>query len=476
MSSRAPVSPSCAAPAARTAPAWARVLCLLALAGLAYGFARVGLLFISKGGPDFEYFYKAGANLLHRGGLDGGIDVVAGQVVERGTLDWYFPFVSRVMSIFALLPYGAAGQAWLVLNVAALLGTVWMLGRHVSGLPPRDWAVTQLVPVLLLSAYWFWEFRLNQVNVLTLLLVVGSFTAWQSGRLLSGGFWLGLAVLIKITPALLVFWFLLKRQYRTVAAAAVTFLLAGPLADLVVLRPATAVDAYRSWIHNAVTTGSQTGLVRTQRETDWRNQGFSAVLCRWLHATSYSTRFDNDPRVQADYGDQAPRYLNIVDLPTQTVARLVTVCNVALLGGLAWLARRPAAQLSPWQIRLEWALFVLAMLFFMPIVRRYHVIWALPALSVMAGVVHHAGHGTRWSRLAIAAMLMVGAAQVTLLYRPLEARGTILASLVVLAMPLVSALLRLAREPGWLRSSLPDSTSPIVPAGGPPPAGAPAHG
>ena len=419
-----------------------RGLCLLALLGAAAWFAQVGGLHVQLHDPDFEYFYKGGASLLKDGRLDPGYDLVAGRVERRGMLDWYWPCVPRLMALFALLPYEAAGFTWLGLNLVSMLATLWLVGRHLTGLPPRDWPVTQLVPFVLLLFYWRWEFFLNQINNLTLLLMVGSFVCWQRRRHWVGGFWLGLAILLKVSPGLLVVWFVLKREYRTVAAALATVLLAGPVADLPALGLEQSAAAYRTWIDKAVTTGSHRGLILTQRETDWRNQGLGVVLRRWLHPTDYSTRFDNDPRlVQRD----EPRTMNVVDLPLARVARIADVVVVTSLLGLLWLARSPARSLSVWQLRFEWALFLLALLWLMPVLRRYHMIWALPAISLVCAGIHYRGWANRWTVGALIALACVALAQVGLIWRGVEARGVILASVLVLALPLVALLVRLRR-------------------------------
>ncbi len=442
----------------RTAPNAVRGVCYVLLGLLCVWLGQIGGLHIQMGDPDFEYFYKAGAWLARHGTLDPGYDLVNGRPLHRGTLDWYWPFVPRIMSLFALLPYNAAGFVWLGLNLAAMLAILRMLGRNLTGLPPRDWPVTQLVPLLVLVGYWWWEFRLNQIDAFTLLFIVGSFVCWQAGRAWVGGFWLGLAILLKLTPALLLGWFLLKRQYRTVASAALCVVIWGPAADLIVFGPAQAAAAYRSWTSRAVGEGSQRALILNQREMDWRNQSVAAVLCRWLHPTDCRTRFDNDPRLTTA---QPSFRIHRAALPLPQVAAIAGGVSLVILAGLAWLMRRPATHLSTWQLRFEWALAVLGMLLLMPVMRRYHLIWGLPAVSLLGAGMHYAGRRSRWTWLALTFIGIVFAGQVLLLGTPadarswspiipLEAGGTILASVLLLAVPLVLVLIKLARRPDAL--------------------------
>lgn len=441
---------------APVAPRFVRRLCLLGLLAGGAALAQVGARAVVRGWPDFEYFYKAGTSLVARGTLDPGYDMEPGhRIVPRGGIDWYLPFVPRLMAGLAWLPPTPAGLIWLALNLTALAGTLRLVGRRLTGLPPVDWPVTQLVPFFMLFLFWWWEYRLNQIDVLTLLLMTGSFACWRWGRPWTGGFWLGLAMLIKLTPGLLVVWFLLKRQFRVVAAALVTVALAGPLADVVVFGPRSAWDAYRGWAERALVCGSQRGLILAQREMDWRNQALGAVASRWLHATNYATHYDNDPRLSRD---PRVRTLNVADLRPATVAGLVTAVQMASLAALLWLLRRPACGLTEWQLRLEWALCLLAMLWFMPVLRAYHFVWTYPLVAVLAGAAHHRGWRDRWTRITLGCLTLVVTAQAVgaaAVRGPqprlwLHAGGVLLTVLVVLAVPAVWSLVRLGRNSTWL--------------------------
>ena len=497
------------------APAGVRWTCLsvIVLLALYHGVCALGSL--RDGGPDFEYFFKSGAWLLDHGGRDTRYDINSaerlpdygghdarydrfddGRVVRRGGIEWYLPFVSRVMTgfveigrqakLFGSTPYRRTGVFWLAINLLVLFTILRLLGTHVMGLPPSDWAVTLLVPFIGLQLFWSWEFRLNQIDCLTLLLIVACFVHWQQGRRNVPGFWLGLAVLLKLTPALLIIWFALKRQFRTVAIAMVTVICAGPLGDLVAFGPSYAADWYRGWAEIAVVRGSHRGLILDEREVEWRNQSISAVAARWLHPTNAATRFDNDPRISRADPDM---YMNVVDWSNTTVATIVLSIVAASAIGLCWLARWPAARCSIWQLRVEWALFLVAMLWFMPVLRRYHFVMLLPALAVIAGCVHHCGWKSGIGRAGIATYAILILSQLATALRfwfrpsPSESLGAFLLILPVLAAPLIVLLRRLQRDPAaipedpyydaWRRGvqhpALPSPSAPAV-------AAKPAHG
>ncbi|MBN2446083.1 MAG: DUF2029 domain-containing protein [Phycisphaerae bacterium] len=435
----------------KLAPTWIRWTCLATFAMLAVGLFIAGIEPARKLGPDFEYFYKAGRVLLVHGTTDPGYDRLPnGQIERRGTIEWYPPCVGRIMTLFAWLPGEYAGLAWLTLNVVAMLACVRLIARNMMGLPPRDWPVVQLLPFLLLLPAWWWEFRLNQINNFTLLLLVASYVLWRRGQHTPAGFWLGIATILKLTPIVVLGWFVLKRQFRVVAIALLTIMLAGPVADAIVFGPKLASEHYATWAQTAI-SGSHRHLILSQREMDWRNQASGAVLCRWLHQTNISTTWYNDPRW---HDDPQQRFINIANLPLGTVAMLHTALAAALVLGLVWLARRPASALNDWQLRFEWALFTLAMLWLMPVMRRYHVVMSLPAISVLAAALHYAGPRGWWSRLAQAGVALVALTDIAVIIlvrqgnlQPVEAGGIILAATMMLGLPLVAALLWLWRNP-----------------------------
>lgn len=436
----------------RASPRLQRI-CLIAIALVVVHFVAVGGTAVVRRAPDFEYFYKAGASLARTGVLDPGLDRLPDGTIEpRGTIDWYLPFVHRLMTPLGLLPIKLAGWLWLLANVAIFFGTLWLMGRYVSGLPPGDWLVTAAVPVLATILFWHWEFRLNQVDNLTLLLMAAAFVLWRRGRHGLAGFWLGLAVLLKITPALLLVWFGLKRQPRIVAAAVVTVLLAGPASDAVVFGPRGAQEVYAGWFERAFTRSSSRGLIANQIEMDWRNQGVAAVLCRWLHPTSYALRFDNDPRIKID---REPAFVNIAELSLPTIARAVDVLMVAGLAALAWFCRRPAARLTPWQLRLEWSLVLLATLWFMPVLRRYHFIWMTPALTLLVSTAYYRWSSRTWRFAALGSIGLLVLGQAALLSRladtdVVEGAGVFQFTLLTTIAAVVWMLRRLARNPAEL--------------------------
>lgn len=423
------------------------VVATIALALIIGALVQLRLRWVRHQAQDFEFFYHGGAALLDRAMLDDGLDRHPdGAIERRGTIEWYPPFVSRLMTLPVWLgriivptskpaaetaaepatgvvsataesadsgighagasarqppakpdstslipntPFRAADLIWLAASAAALVAVLRLIGRRLPGLAADQWPAWVLLPLLAGGLFVHWEFRLNQVNVLTLLLLAGSLVCWEHNRRGIAGFWLGLAALLKITPAGLIAWFLLKREWRTATTAVLTIFLLGPLADAVVLLDGSYYrDVYRQWL-GGISRSSQTALIRDDRELDWRNAALGASLARTLTHTSYATRIENDPR--AERWNAPPAYANLLALPRGAVALAASALTAALLLGLMWLTRRPAASLTIERIRVEWAVWLLLLLCIMPVMRRYHLVWALPAFALLAAQAYRAG-------------------------------------------------------------------------------------
>jgi len=142
----------------------------------------------------------------------------------------YPPFAAVVLSPFALLPWEVATVGLLLVSLASLTITLYVVARRCWPGGGRDGAVALTafaLPVALLLEPIQETFRLGQVNLILMALVAADClverTRWPRGLLI------GIAAAIKLTPAVFVLFFLLRRDTRAavvtvIAAAAATAL------------------------------------------------------------------------------------------------------------------------------------------------------------------------------------------------------------------------------------------------------------
>lgn len=178
-----------------------------------------GALALAEGRPDLLYPEAATLNLgvlpdqeWVRFAVDRGVPHPSGYI--------YPPFLAVVLRPITALTYHRANQAWFVLNGLLLAAGI---GALLSWRPGSFDAVAGC-GVLFVSLCFYPTFRAmqcGQVSVLIFSLVCGALWLLRRRHDLSAGALVGLAAAIKLTPVVLVAWFLAARRYRAAAGAGV---------------------------------------------------------------------------------------------------------------------------------------------------------------------------------------------------------------------------------------------------------------
>jgi len=166
------------------------------------------------------------------------------------------PFVALLAMPLGLVPYGVAGQIWLLLELLCVATYLFVLLTKWERHPLLialfgTFALLNWHPLLA-------ELALGQLNALLAALLLGCWIAYERGHQRASGLLLGLAVSVKLFPALLIGFFLIRKRYRVVAWASASIALT-TVATLVALGPLTAqsyvahgLPATRLWLdHDA---------------------------------------------------------------------------------------------------------------------------------------------------------------------------------------------------------------------------------
>lgn len=261
----------------------------------------------------------------------------------------YPPLAAIAFSPLALVGLGAAGAAITVATLLLLVVSEWIVltrlgvpGEAAAGPGPlwsrRFWLAAGLVAVSVLTLE---PIRANlsfgQINVVLMALVIADCvprrTPWPRGILL------GVAIALKLTPAVFLLYFVLRRDGRAVLWALASFTAATLLAFALAPR-----DSWQYWtqtVRNTDRIGSAT----------WNtNQNAAGALARL--ALGDGVRF----------------------------AVWTAVCFAAL-ALTVWAVRRVLAAGEPALALLCVALFGLVV---SPVSWSHHWVWALPALTVIA--------------------------------------------------------------------------------------------
>ena len=190
----------------------------------------------------------------------------------------YYPMVlGTLYAPFAALPFDEARLAWIAFKLLLLAATVVLLAR--ASAPPGDGRRWLAIVVLLFAAFetTVREFAIGQVNVVILFLLALASTSLARGREWLGGAALGATLLLKPIPGMILVGFAMRRQWRTVAAAA-GFVALVTVASVAVY----GLDAHLSCV--SATTAVLRGFSRW-----WANQSVMGFLVHVGVPNQYST-------------------------------------------------------------------------------------------------------------------------------------------------------------------------------------------
>jgi alpha-1,2-mannosyltransferase len=182
----------------------------------------------------------------------------------------YPPVAAMAFAVFSGISFGVLAKISVGVNIAALLGTVWMT---LGGLGVRR-GLARLGPALLLAAPLLWTepvqrtLFLGQIEIVLMALIIWD-QVQPDGRWWKGA-GIGLAAGIKLVPLIYIPYLVLTGRLRQAAVATGTFALT-VLAGFAVLPG----DSRKYWLGGLFAQGSRTGFV------GWEgNQSLPAIITR----------------------------------------------------------------------------------------------------------------------------------------------------------------------------------------------------
>jgi len=291
----------------------------------------------------------------------------------RGGLDLPFtypPLAAIVFSPLALVSLSVASWVITVTTCVLLVVSVWIVLTRLqvpttSGLR-RGWLAAGLVA---LSVMWFEPIQANfsfgQINVVLMTLVIADCvprrTPWPRGLLL------GIAIALKLTPAVFLLYFVLRRDFRAALTALGSFIVATLIGFVLAWR-----DSCEYWTSTVLHTD------RIGTATLNTNQNAAGALARL--GLGQSAHF----------------------------VMWVTACFAAL-GLTVWAVRRVLAAGESTLAVMCVAMFGLVV---SPVSWSHHWVWALPTIIVIAVAAY------RYRNAALAAVTAAGIA--LMVWTPIE--------------------------------------------------------
>lgn len=198
----------------------------------------------------------------------------------------YPPPCAALFLPMTYVPYRLAVIVWRVLNLGCFLGGGLML-LHLTRRQVAPVTAQALTFLLALAPPLLAALAMGQVTPLVVFTVVAGLYYGETGRPGLAGIWLALGTLIKVSPLIFLIWLLLRRQFRAVAAWAVTLLGLSALSALFTGLP--VFQTYLGHVLPLLSRGTPSGT----------NLSAIGLVGRFLHPDLAATAYilPQDPRI-----------------------------------------------------------------------------------------------------------------------------------------------------------------------------------
>jgi hypothetical protein len=288
----------------------------------------------------------------------------------------YLPFWALAHVPLTVLPVRTAQVVLVPLFALALVG----LGRTLRTLTAAHWPLdgeetfwTFVLAVLLASRFLVRDILECGVNLALVALAWAAVALWSRRREWAGGACLGLAIALKLTPALFLAWFAWKRQWRMVGVTlAITAGLM--LSPTLVMGWGDFARMHRVWYEAATAGLSNADPSRgVLGEEPLQNMALRPALARLLITLppGHSARVDH------------PWDVELLDLPPRAADRVIKAVLLALLAAVFWRFRAAVRRRDDPALLWECAAVSVLILLYSPLTWGQHCVGVLPAMYLL---------------------------------------------------------------------------------------------
>lgn len=289
----------------------------------------------------------------------------------------YPPFFGLVYAFLLPMPTALGAAVWFGLGVILIFFTARLLGKAIYTLHTGHFIqnVRQIhqaywiAPLVLISVNAITNLETSQVNIFIFFLVAVGIYFFSQQKDIWAGIFLGIAIAVKITPAIFVAYLFYKRYWKVALVAAVTLVICwGPIL-LAILGIDFYVEVMQSWIAilmNYVDEGTMAEGMGGFRHT---NQSLDAFFFRTFTHTEANGGFENF-------------YLNLMSINYEWADKIVKGLKLGLALFLALLFFKPFKTRNHPSMGLELSIVAIAMLFISPISWINHYIAMILPLTV----------------------------------------------------------------------------------------------
>jgi alpha-1,2-mannosyltransferase len=256
------------------------VLILVCLVGALLGFIFIRNLI------DFPVYYAAGQSLLK-----GRTDLYAPDFALGRVMDYrYLPFFLVAFTPLWLIPYSVSAYIWYLLSVIEITSCVIIISRicPALGSSRKAWLLIALSTL----QYFVVAVHYGNAHLLAVFLLFAAAYSFRKGREVIAGLLMALAITIKLTPVLLLPYFVLKRKWRMLASVCILLIVINFIPSVYF-----GVNGNRklieSWYQHVISSQE------FHEDNGPINLSLKGELRRYLSPVDYSKRVDGDVQYPA---------------------------------------------------------------------------------------------------------------------------------------------------------------------------------
>ncbi len=303
------------------------------------------------------------------------------------------PIMALILRPFHLLPPYWGATTWFLCKAVLALAAIWGVLSLLDS-PEREFPLWgKALAVLACLRPIEGDLVHGNVNLFLLALVVGCLFAFVRRRDGLAGWLLGLAIACKLTPALLLGYFLWKRAWHAAAATLASLLTFTLLVPAIFFGWQENLDYLRSW-HEQMVAPYAAGVVSSEH----KNQSLPGLVHRLLSDEPSFSDYEEDRKIILDKH-------NIVSLPKPALHAIILACMAGFVALSLWHIRAGCEERDTLVIVAEFGIVVLGMLLFCERTWKHHCVTLLIPFAVCAYCVSARGfpRSTRWQVGAAAA-------------------------------------------------------------------------
>jgi hypothetical protein len=259
------------------------------------------------------------------------------------------PIMALMLRPLAELPPVVGALIWFYLKVGLAGAAFWACVRMIeSGGMPFP-AIAKAAVLLLCASPLIGDLQHGNINILILFLVTAGLYAFHRGRDGLAGMLLALAICCKVTPALFVFYFLWKRQWKLLAGCMAGMLLFLFFIPGLCLGWHDNLALLNSWYQQMIVPFLRDGIITSEHP----NQSLPGVLCRlFTHSPSFCA-YPNDVYTPTEYH-------NFLSLRMDWVRWIIRIAQALFALMVIRLCRQPANVRGGWRLCTEFGIICVA--------------------------------------------------------------------------------------------------------------------